>query len=97
MTSDSGLILVRELDERFGLSRLIEQQVVDSRTGRHRQFFLADLLRQSVYSWLASYEDLHDAARLPADLTFWLIGSESVWERGVALTSTFCAASRRTC
>ena len=60
---------------------------MDSRTGRNRQFPLADLLRQSVYSRLAGYEDLHDAARLSADPTFRLMGSEKVWERGVALTS----------
>ncbi len=60
VTSDGGLILVRELDERFGLSELIGQHLVDSRTGRNRQFPLTDLLRQSVYSRLAGYEDLND-------------------------------------
>jgi hypothetical protein len=69
VTSDGGLILVRELDERFALSELIGQHLVDSRTGRNRQFPLADLLRQSVYSRLAGYEDLNDAARLSADPT----------------------------
>ncbi len=88
VTSDGGLILVRELDERFGLSELIGEHLVDSRTGRNRQFPLADLLRQSVYSRLAGYEDLNDAARVSADPTFRLMGSEKVWERGVALTST---------
>jgi hypothetical protein len=88
VTSDGGLILVRELDERFGLSGLIGEHLLDSRTGRNTQFRLADLLRQSVYSRLAGYEDLNDAARLSADPTFRLIGSEKVWERGVALTST---------
>ncbi len=48
VTSDGGLILVRELDERFALSELIGQHLMDSRTGRNRQFPLADLLRQSV-------------------------------------------------
>ena len=88
VTSDGGLILVRELDERLGLSRLIGEHLVDSRTGRNWQFPLADLLRQAVYSRLAGYEDLNDAARLSADPTFRLMGSEKVWERGVALTST---------
>jgi len=80
VTSDGGLILVRELDERIGLSELIEEHLADSRTGRNRQFPLADLLRQSVYSRLAGYEDLNNAARLSADPTFRLIGSERVWD-----------------
>jgi hypothetical protein len=48
---------------------------------------LADLLRQSVYSRLAGYEDVNDAQRLSQDPTFRLIGSEKIWERGAALTS----------
>ena len=48
---------------------------------------LADLLRQSVYSRLAGYEDMNDAERLSHDPTFRLIGSEKIWERGAALTS----------
>ena len=48
---------------------------------------LADLLRQSVYSRLAGYEDMNDAERLSQDPTFRLIGSAKIWERGAALTS----------
>ena len=86
VTSDGGLILVRELDERFGFSGLIEQHLTDSR-GKNTQLPLADLLRQSVYSRLAGYEDVNDAECLSQDPTFRLIGSEKIWERGAALTS----------
>jgi hypothetical protein len=48
---------------------------------------LPDLLRQSIYSRLAGYEDLNDAERLSQDPTFRLIGSEKIWERGAALPS----------
>jgi hypothetical protein len=87
VTSDGGLILVRELDERLGFSQLIEQHLSDPRRGKNTQFPLADLLRQSVYSRLAGYEDVNDAERLSQDPTFRLIGSENIWERGAALTS----------
>jgi hypothetical protein len=87
VTSDGGLILVRELDERLGLGELIEQHLTDARRGKNTQFSLADLFRQSVYSRLAGYEDLNDAERLSQDPTFRLIGSEKIWERGAALTS----------
>jgi hypothetical protein len=49
---------------------------------------LSDLLRQSIYSRLAGYEDLNDAARLSTDPTFRLIGSPQRWDRRAALTST---------
>jgi hypothetical protein len=45
------------------------------------------LLRQSVYSRLAGYEDVNDAERLSQDPTFRLIGSEKIWEHGAALPS----------
>src|ERR1700693_313340 len=88
VTSDGGLILIRELDERLGLEKLIEEQLSDSRQGLNKQFTLADLLRQSVYSRLAGYEDVNDAERLAADPTFRLISSQRIWDRGAALTST---------
>jgi hypothetical protein len=87
VTSDGGLVLVRELDERLGFGELIEQHLTDSRRGKNTQFPFADLLRQSVYSRLAGYEDLNDAQRLSQDPTFRLISSERVWDRGAALTS----------
>ena len=88
ITSDAGLILVRELDERLGLEQLITDHLSDSRHGTNTQFRVADLLRQSVYSRLAGYEDLNDAVRLSTDPTFRLIGSPKRWDRTAALTST---------
>jgi hypothetical protein len=87
VTSDGGLILVRELDERLGFGELIAQHLIDSRRGKNTHLPLADLFRQSVYSRIAGYEDLNDAERLAQDPTFRLIGSEKTWDRGAALTS----------
>jgi hypothetical protein len=87
VTSDGGLVLVRELDERLGLSELVDRHLSDSRRGKNIQLPLADLLRQSIYSRLAGYEDVNDAERLSQDPTFRLIGSRKIWERGAALTS----------
>jgi hypothetical protein len=58
VTPDGRLILVRELDEHLGLSKLIEQHLTDSR-GKNTQLPIGDLLRQSVYSRLAGYEDVN--------------------------------------
>ena len=57
VTSNGGLILVRELDERLGFGKLVEQHLTDPRANNARLSF-ADLLRQSVYSRLAGYEDV---------------------------------------
>ena len=86
VTSDGGLLLVRELDERLGFGELIERHLTDGRA-KNTQLPLTDLVRQSVYSRLAGYEDVNDAERLSQDPAFRLIGSEKVLERGAALTS----------
>ncbi len=36
VTSDGGLILVRELDERLGLGKLIDEHLTDSRQGSNK-------------------------------------------------------------
>ena len=69
---------MRELDERLGFGDLIAKHLTDSRRGKNTQLPLADLLRQSVYSRIAGYEDVNDAERLTEDPTFRLTGSERV-------------------
>ena len=44
VTSDAGLILVRELDERLGLEAILAAHLSDSRHGLNTQFQLPDLL-----------------------------------------------------
>jgi hypothetical protein len=88
VTSDAGLLLPRELDERLGLNALIERHLTDPRTGHNWQFPLPDLFRQSIYSRLAGYEDTNDAERLAEDPTFRMLASGERLETSVALTST---------
>jgi hypothetical protein len=64
VTSDGGLILVRELDERLGLSALMQRHDQFA-SGQERAVAVSDLLRQSIYSRLADYEDVNDAERCP--------------------------------
>jgi predicted ribosome quality control (RQC) complex YloA/Tae2 family protein len=82
VTSDGGLILVRELDERLGFGKLVAQHLTDSRRGKNTQLPLADLFRQSVYSRIAGYEDVNDAERRAQDPTFRLIGEDLESRRG---------------
>src|SRR5262245_31920724 len=77
-----------KLDERLGLSALIERHLTDPRTGHNRQFPLPDLFRQSIYCRLAGYEDTNDAERLAEDPTFRMRASRKRREMSVALTST---------
>jgi Transposase DDE domain group 1 len=84
----SGVVFPRKgLFQQPRLSALIVKNIMDARRGKNTQLPLPDLLRQSIYSRLAGYEDLNDAERLSQDPTLRLIGFEKIWERGAALPS----------
>jgi len=57
VTSDAGLLAYREIDAVFGLTDMGTYEPTDNRTGKNIQHSIAALLRQSVYSRLAGYED----------------------------------------
>jgi hypothetical protein len=87
ISSDGGLLLHRELDDALGLTDMAAALIADPRTGRNGRHRLAGLLRQSVFSRLAGYEDVNDADRLCRDPVMrQLIGGRAV-ERGAASAS----------
>ena len=67
ITSDAGLLAFRELDDALDLTPIASDYLQESRTGRNIRHHLVPLLRQSIYSRLAGYDDTNDAERLSQD------------------------------
>lgn len=87
ISSDGGLLLHRELDDALGLTDTAAGLIGDPRTGRNGRHRLAGLLRQSIFSRLAGYEDVNDADRLRRDPVMRrLVGGRAV-KRGAASVS----------
>jgi hypothetical protein len=72
ISSDTGILLLREIDERFGITSALEGILQDSRNVSETQHSCTDLLRQRVYQIAAGYEDCNDANELRKDPARWL-------------------------
>ena len=88
ITSDAGLLACRELDAALGLTETANDYLHESRTGRDVQHRLLPLLRQSVYSRLAGYEDTNDAERLAQDPAMRVIVGWQGTDKQAASTNT---------
>lgn len=105
ITSDAGLVLLREFDEVLGLTAGVAARVEDPRDRRYVKHQPLALLRQRLYQIIAGYEDANDATRLRHDATFQIVagrgtaaalGSQptvSRWENDLAWRTIWDLAS----
>jgi hypothetical protein len=92
VSSDGGIVLLREADRRLGLIAALDAVLADPRNPdliTHRQ---ADLLRQRIYGLALGYEDLNDHGALRRDLAW-----QTALERDTELASspTLCRLEQR--
>ncbi len=87
ITSDAGLLAFRELDDALDLTGIASNYLQESRTGRNILHHLVPLLRQSIYSRLAGYDDTNDAVRLSKDPAMRVVVACSGSDHNAASTS----------
>tara|TARA_R110002094_G_C4900805_1_gene210278 strand:- start:159 stop:1418 length:1260 start_codon:yes stop_codon:yes gene_type:complete len=87
VSSDGGLLLLREVDRRMGLTRRASAVLADERQPGKVSHDATTLLRQRVFALGAGWEDLNDAPQLRCDSIHQVAaGSDSA----LASASTLC-------
>ena len=87
VTSDAELLAYRDIDDALDLTRTAAGELQDRRTGPNTQHTTAALLRQSIYSRRAGYEDFNDADRLRFDPTMRTVVGGRAKDHTTASTS----------
>jgi hypothetical protein len=67
ITSDAGFLLMREVDQRFGIIESGCSHLEDDRSAYHKKHTFEQMIRQRVYQIAAGYEDCNDADHLRID------------------------------
>lgn len=67
VTSDAGLLLIRETERRLGLFRRVAEVIRDARHQGYVRHGLEEMLRQRVFQIIAGYEDANDSDALRQD------------------------------
>lgn len=92
LSSDGGLLLLRRVDGRIGLSRAVAQALGDERDRSRITHRLRDLVAQRLHGLCCGYEDLNDHDVLRADLlTQTAVGRD----RPLASSPTLCRLETR--
>ena len=70
LTSDAGLLPIREFDERIRLTERFAAAIEDRRDPAFTQQPVLSMVRQRIYGILADYEDQNDHDTLRSDPAF---------------------------
>ena len=77
ITSNAGVILLREAEHRLGLFNLIADDVLDPRHPDRIRYTIAELIRERVFAMAVGYSAQDDVDRLAHDPAF----RAAVWDR----------------
>jgi len=86
VSSDGGLIVFRELDDKLTLTESFAAQIEDGRSDPSQS--LVSVIRQRVFGILAGYEDQNDHDTLRSDPVFKLIADRTPDDRDLASQPT---------
>jgi hypothetical protein len=86
LSSDAGVVLLKDIDAQLGLTHNLAAVLSDPRDPRRIRFTLEDLIKQRVFQIAAGYEDANDSNTLRDDPIFKLL-LDRLPETGASLAS----------
>ena len=92
ITSNGGVLLLREADRRSGLTRRVAKSLTDPRRQASCVHDAVSIVRQRVYGLALGYEDLNDHDELRGDLALQTAVEK---DRALASASTLCRFEHR--
>src|SRR5277367_2475370 len=88
LSSDAGLLPLRQFDERIGLTRQFAAALNDPRDPEMIDHSFLDMVRMRVFGIIAGYEDQNDHDTLRTDPIFKIIAGRSPSEADLASQPT---------
>lgn len=95
LTSDAGVLLLREVDRRIGLLDAIDACIFDSRDPAYITHQQRKMLAQRIFSIALGNEDLHDQNALRTDPALQLAADKAPDGDPLASPSTLCRLENR--
>ena len=92
ITSDGGLLLLREADKKFGVTRNLSKLIIDRRNPLYIIHSQTTLLKQRIYAIAANYEDINDHDHLRTDIAFQTVLNQ---EKDLASSATLSRFENR--
>jgi hypothetical protein len=96
LTSDAGIVLLKEVDRRLGLLDAVNQAIPDPRDPLMTVHDQRTMLAQRIFSIAMGYEDLNDQQTLRSDAALQVAaGVSPTEEQPMASPSTLCRLENR--
>ena len=94
LSSDSGALLLREVDKQIGLTESLAACMADDRHPSYVRHSIEQMFRQRIYAIALGYEDLNDHATLRDDPVMQIL-AEQVQGFSLASPPTLCRLENR--
>jgi len=90
ITSDAGVLLLRQAEQKIGLLKKLSQCIKDSRHKSYTKHAIETTIKQRVFAIACGYEDLNDHNELRKDAMFKIAVDKKAHDSNLASSPTIC-------